>query len=121
MHLPGGEPMTIYDAATRHQQEKVPLQFEEGESAETLGLTGRETFDIVGLESAGADMPLPPSLTVQAGGRAFTMRRAQDLAEVFEAAGVRDRDDRPSASIHRDSCSLFTMRRVHDRSRFQDG
>jgi aconitate hydratase len=32
----------------------LPLQFKEGENAQTLGLTGRETFDIVGLERGAA-------------------------------------------------------------------
>jgi len=30
----------------------LPLQFAEGESAESLGLTGRETFDFTGLAAA---------------------------------------------------------------------
>ncbi len=30
----------------------LPLQFPDGESAESLGLTGEETFDIEGLEEA---------------------------------------------------------------------
>ena len=29
----------------------LPLQFEEGTNAQTLGLTGKETFDITGIES----------------------------------------------------------------------
>src|SRR5205085_2398955 len=29
----------------------LPLQFEEGTNAQTLGLTGSETFDIVGIEA----------------------------------------------------------------------
>jgi aconitate hydratase len=32
----------------------LPLQFQEGESSTSLGLTGRETFDITGLEAAAA-------------------------------------------------------------------
>jgi aconitase A len=32
----------------------LPLQFKEGENAQTLGLTGKETFDIVGLERGAA-------------------------------------------------------------------
>ena len=28
----------------------LPLQFKSGESAETLGLTGKETYDITGIE-----------------------------------------------------------------------
>ena len=33
----------------------LPLQFEEGDSAESLGLSGKETFDIAGLNGGGAD------------------------------------------------------------------
>jgi aconitate hydratase len=32
----------------------LPLQFKEGENAQTLGLTGKETFDIAGLERGAA-------------------------------------------------------------------
>ena len=32
----------------------LPLQFKAGESAETLGLTGTESFDITGLENGAA-------------------------------------------------------------------
>jgi aconitate hydratase len=32
----------------------LPLQFKEGENAQTLGLTGKETFDIVGLDGGAA-------------------------------------------------------------------
>ena len=99
-HLPGGEQMTIYDAAMRYQREQIPLvviagkeygsgssrdwaakgtallgvravlaetferihrsnlvnmgllplQFKAGVTAATLGLTGRETFSVVGIE-----------------------------------------------------------------------
>ncbi|MDN5795934.1 MAG: aconitate hydratase [Intrasporangium sp.] len=41
----------------------LPLQFEDGENAQTLGLDGTETFSISGLE--GAD-PLPRTVTVRA-------------------------------------------------------
>ena len=41
----------------------LPLQFADGESVESLGLTGREVFSIPGL--AGAD-PIPRELTVHA-------------------------------------------------------
>ncbi|MGB8344094.1 MAG: aconitate hydratase AcnA, partial [Ktedonobacteraceae bacterium] len=100
VHLPDGEPTTIYEAAMRYQQENVPLlliagkeygsgssrdwaakgpqllgvraaiaesferihrsnlvgmgvlplQFKPGENKESLGLTGREVYDIVGIE-----------------------------------------------------------------------
>jgi aconitate hydratase len=45
----------------------LPLQYAEGESAETLGLTGKETFDILGV----AD--LPRTLTVKADDKEFTV------------------------------------------------
>jgi aconitate hydratase len=112
-HLPDGEQLTIFDAATRYQAEDVPLiviagaeygsgssrdwaakgtallgvravlatsferihrsnlidmgvlplQFAAGESAESLGLTGEETYSISGIENAD---PLPTELVVRA-------------------------------------------------------
>ncbi|HVM00396.1 MAG TPA: aconitate hydratase [Egibacteraceae bacterium] len=47
----------------------LPLQFADGDSVASLGLSGSETFDIVGL--AGVD-ELPRQVTVRADGRAFT-------------------------------------------------
>jgi aconitate hydratase A / 2-methylisocitrate dehydratase len=46
----------------------LPLQFEEGQSVQSLGLTGRETFTISGL--AGAE-EIPRALTVKADDREF--------------------------------------------------
>ena len=104
-YLPSGEPMSIFDAAMKYQQEQVPLlilagkeygtgssrdwaakgprllgvkavvaesferihrsnlvgmgvlplEFRGGDSAESLGLTGKEVFDIVGLAECLAD------------------------------------------------------------------
>jgi aconitate hydratase len=104
LHLPDGEPLTIYDAAMKYEQEGVPLvvvagreygtgssrdwaakgsrllgiravlaasyerihrsnligmgvaplEFLPGESAESLGLTGREVFDVEGLAAGVA-------------------------------------------------------------------
>ncbi|MGH3319212.1 MAG: aconitate hydratase AcnA [Streptosporangiaceae bacterium] len=118
VHLPDGEQMTIYDAATRYAEENLPLvivagkeygsgssrdwaakgtlllgvravlaesferihrsnligmgvlplQFRDGESAAALGLTGRETFDIVGVEGA---TEIPREITVRADGSEF--------------------------------------------------
>jgi aconitate hydratase len=48
----------------------LPLQFKDGESAESLGLTGHEKFTIAGI-AACAD--LPRELTVQADGKRFTV------------------------------------------------
>jgi aconitate hydratase len=47
----------------------VPLQFLPGESAESLGLTGRERFDVVGLENGEAR-----EVTVRADGQEFRAR-----------------------------------------------
>ncbi|MBV9004417.1 MAG: aconitate hydratase, partial [Solirubrobacterales bacterium] len=51
----------------------LPLQFKDGDSVESLGLTGRETFTVSGL--AHAD-PIPRELTVAADDKRFavTMR-----------------------------------------------
>jgi aconitate hydratase len=122
-HLPDGEQMSIFDAATKYAEEGtplvvvagaeygsgssrdwaakgtlllgvravlatsyerihrsnligmgvLPLQFASGESAQSLGLTGEETFSIIGL--AGAE-EIPRTLTVRAegpgGDREFT-------------------------------------------------
>jgi len=118
-HLPDGEEMTIYDAATRYRSEGVPtivlagkeygsgssrdwaakgpnllgvraaiaesyerihrsnllmmgvlpLQFMEGENRESLGLTGREEFSIVGIDNAQAD-----EVTVRADNKEFRAR-----------------------------------------------
>jgi aconitate hydratase len=46
----------------------LPLQFKDGESVESLGFSGRETFSIHGL--AGADQ-VPRELTVQADDKSF--------------------------------------------------
>jgi aconitate hydratase len=49
----------------------LPLQFRDGESAESLGLNGEEVFTIAGL--AGPD-PIPRELEVDASGKRFTAR-----------------------------------------------
>jgi aconitate hydratase len=43
----------------------LPLQFRPGESVAALGLTGRETFDVVGIEEISAG-PVPRAVTVTA-------------------------------------------------------
>jgi aconitate hydratase len=48
----------------------LPLQFRDGESVESLGLTGQETFDITGVEAMnGGDVP--SEVTVKAGDKEF--------------------------------------------------
>ena len=45
----------------------LPLQFRDGETPDTLGLSGREEFAIEGIENGEAS-----EVTVRAGGTAFT-------------------------------------------------
>ncbi len=49
----------------------LPLQFPEGESVESLGLTGEETFDVEGLACLEPGAPFPRRLRVRAGDREF--------------------------------------------------
>src|SRR5580692_7028516 len=49
----------------------LPLQFKEGESAESLGLTGLEVFDITGIEELN-EGTTPTEVTVTADGKRFT-------------------------------------------------
>ena len=46
----------------------LPLQFAQGESAESLGLTGEETFDVVGVEAMNDGGDVPRTVTVRADG-----------------------------------------------------
>ncbi|GGV07487.1 aconitate hydratase [Actinomadura cremea] len=48
----------------------LPLQFKDGESAETLGLTGTETFDITGVTALN-EGGVPEEVTVKADGKQF--------------------------------------------------
>jgi aconitate hydratase len=66
----------------------LPLQFAAGQSRETLGLTGEETFAIAGLAGVGA---LPREVTVQADGREFTALVRIDTpgeAEYYRHGGI---------------------------------
>jgi aconitate hydratase len=49
----------------------LPLQYAEGESAESLGLTGEETFDVVGVEAMNDGDDVPRTVTVRADGTEF--------------------------------------------------
>ncbi|HEX4777094.1 MAG TPA: aconitase family protein, partial [Acidimicrobiia bacterium] len=49
----------------------LPLQFPEGESVESLGLTGEETFDISGLAGLDPTAPFPRRVRVRADDREF--------------------------------------------------
>ncbi|QYG92450.1 aconitate hydratase AcnA [Iamia sp. SCSIO 61187] len=50
----------------------LPLQLAEGDSVESLGLTGEEEITITGLSTLGDDEPVPPTLEVRAGDVTFT-------------------------------------------------
>jgi aconitate hydratase len=51
----------------------LPLQFQAGDTAASLGLTGEEVFDIRGLEGRPDGVPLPRELTVDADGKSFSV------------------------------------------------
>jgi aconitate hydratase len=52
----------------------LPLEFLPGESVASLGLTGREQFDVVGLAELLDGRPLPDDVTVRADGNEFRVR-----------------------------------------------
>jgi aconitate hydratase len=70
----------------------LPLQFLPGESAESLGLSGEEVFDITGLEAAAAaPAPLPERLSVSAGDKTFDVVLRVDTpveAEYYRHGGI---------------------------------
>ncbi|MFZ5852181.1 MAG: aconitate hydratase [Actinomycetota bacterium] len=51
----------------------LPLQFREGETLQSLGLTGEETFDVLGVAAMSHGAP-PREVTVSADGREFQAR-----------------------------------------------
>ncbi len=64
----------------------LPLQFPEGESAESLGLTGEEEITIVGLDGGTAK-----EVTVRAGDKEFTARVRIDTpkeVEYYQHGGI---------------------------------
>ena len=70
----------------------LPLQFPEGESAESLGLTGEEAFEITGLaEPLNAGDAPPSTVSVRAGDDEFDARVRIDTpkeAEYFRHGGI---------------------------------
>ena len=68
----------------------LPLQYRPGESAATLGLTGREVFEITGIEEIN-DGPVPREVTVRADGTEFQAVVRIDTpgeAEYFRHGGI---------------------------------
>jgi aconitate hydratase len=69
----------------------VPLQYPEGESAESLGLTGEEEFSITGLAEPLNAGDLPRTVNVKAGDVEFEARVRIDTpkeAEYFRHGGI---------------------------------
>jgi aconitate hydratase len=68
----------------------LPLEFQNGDNVSSLGLTGHETFDVVGLEDAPADS-FPREVTVRADGKEFRARVRIDTpneVEYFRHGGI---------------------------------
>jgi aconitate hydratase len=68
----------------------LPLQFADGQSRQSLGLSGEEVFDVVGLESLGGGES-PKELTVRADGTEFPVRVRIDTpmeAEYYRHGGI---------------------------------
>jgi aconitate hydratase A / 2-methylisocitrate dehydratase len=68
----------------------LPLQYRPGESAASLGLTGREVYDITGIEAISSGPP-PREVTVRADGREFRAVVRIDTpgeAEYFRHGGI---------------------------------
>jgi aconitate hydratase len=68
----------------------LPLEFQDADSVSSLGLTGRETFEIVGLEEAGAGA-FPREVTVRADGKEFRATVRIDTpneVEYFRHGGI---------------------------------
>jgi aconitate hydratase len=135
VHLPSGEPGSIYDVSARYLRDGVPLvilagkeygsgssrdwaakgtallgvkavlaesyerihrsnligmgvlplQFVDGASVESLGLTGAETFDITGLEGLSDGAPMPSTLHVVVDGGASSFEVALRIDTPKEA------------------------------------
>jgi aconitate hydratase len=68
----------------------LPLQFADGDTLASLGLTGEESIDIVGLDAFGRG-DVPKEITVQAGSVEFSARVRIDTpmeAEYFRHGGI---------------------------------
>jgi aconitate hydratase len=69
----------------------LPLQFLEGESVTSLGLTGHEVFDVEGLEGVADGAPFPRELTVRVDGRRLPVRLRIDTpgeADYYRHGGI---------------------------------
>jgi aconitate hydratase len=64
----------------------LPLQFQPGESRESLGLTGRETFDIVGIDG---ELKPRQQVTVRATGEDGSTKEFQVIARLDSPIDIR--------------------------------
>ena len=68
----------------------LPLQYAEGDTAESLGLTGEEEFEVTGVEALN-DGTTPREVTVRAGDKEFSVRLRIDTpgeADYFRHGGI---------------------------------
>jgi aconitate hydratase len=68
----------------------LPLQYPDGESAESLGLTGEETFSVAGVDALN-EGTTPRTVTVRAGGVEFQARVRIDTpgeADYYRHGGI---------------------------------
>ncbi len=68
----------------------LPLQFPEGQTADSLGLTGEETFDIVGVDTLNGG-EIPSEVTVRAGNVEFAAKVRIDTpgeADYYRHGGI---------------------------------
>jgi aconitate hydratase len=69
----------------------VPLEFLDGATVASLGLSGREVFSITGLAALANEGALPRTVSVTADGQTFSMRARIDTPferEVFLGGGI---------------------------------
>jgi len=62
----------------------VPLQYRSGDTAESLGLTGQESFDIVGLQDGLTDMTRVTATAADGAETVFEARVRIDTPQEFE-------------------------------------
>jgi aconitate hydratase len=69
----------------------LPLQLKDGDTVDSLGLTGEEEFTVTGLEGLSADQPLPRELSVKADDKEFQVTLRIDTpkeAEYYRHGGI---------------------------------
>jgi aconitate hydratase len=68
----------------------LPLQFQDGESASSLGITGDEVFEITGVEELNTG-PAPKLVNVKAGTKSFKAKLRIDTpgeADYYRHGGI---------------------------------